>query len=269
MKRSPHPLLILSFDDAYRDFFENAMPVLLEEGIRANLNVVTACADTGHPYPWQDCLDVLNSAPDGLLQATLRSLGAGGLGGGEDRLQVGLAFTAWFQELSPETLQEVLTRLNLARTMRRFEATKMMTWSEIREADRLGFEIGSHSVSHASLDRLSQDRLEAEIVGSKVTLERELGHPVDVFAFPAGRMNQNAVQTAEQAGYRHVLGVGEALNDYHNRGAWNRILLYGRSLDRLIVRASGLETSLRRRTPFRQAGWALGIEPGRKAPFQV
>lgn len=160
-------------------------------------------------------------------------------------------------------------RLESAREARPPNETKMMTWSEVREADRLGFEIGSHSASHASLDRISPDLLEAEIVGSKLKLEGELGHPVDVFAFPAGRLNEIALQTARRAGYAHVLAVGDRLNDYHRAGVWQRILLYGQTLDRLIVRATGLETSLRYRTPFRQVGRAFGFETGREPVPQI
>src|SRR6185312_674219 len=43
--KSNKPALILSFDDGFLDFFENALPLLKKYGMPCNLNVVTNCLD--------------------------------------------------------------------------------------------------------------------------------------------------------------------------------------------------------------------------------
>jgi len=44
----PRPV-VLTFDDGYRDFYENAFPILQERGFPATVFVITARLDEGHP----------------------------------------------------------------------------------------------------------------------------------------------------------------------------------------------------------------------------
>jgi peptidoglycan/xylan/chitin deacetylase (PgdA/CDA1 family) len=75
---------------------------------------------------------------------------------------------------------------------------------QLRELSDLGFEIGSHSMTHAFLTDLDADRLHIEIVEAKDKLEQLLGRRVDHFACPGGRWNRHVSQIAELAGYRSV-----------------------------------------------------------------
>ena len=43
------PLIILSFDDGYKDFIEIVHPILVEEGVRANHNIIPSCVEKGIP----------------------------------------------------------------------------------------------------------------------------------------------------------------------------------------------------------------------------
>jgi L-malate glycosyltransferase len=61
-----------------------------------------------------------------------------------------------------------------------------MTWDDVRTLDAQGFEIGSHTCTHADMGRVPLDEAEREIRVSRERLESELGHPVGLFAFPYG-----------------------------------------------------------------------------------
>jgi len=61
-----------------------------------------------------------------------------------------------------------------------------MTWSDLRTLAAHGFEIGSHTCSHADLGSVSLDEARRELRESRVRLERELGQPIELFAFPYG-----------------------------------------------------------------------------------
>lgn len=76
-----------------------------------------------------------------------------------------------------------------------------LTWGRIRSLERNGFEIGSHSVSHADLTALDAASARRQLVVSKRTLERHLGHPDPWFAYPYGKHNAAVVALARQAGY--------------------------------------------------------------------
>jgi len=59
-----------------------------------------------------------------------------------------------------------------------------LDWKEIREIAKLGNSIGSHTVSHPNLQRVTRDRLVYEIAESKKVIEQEIGLAIDSFAYP-------------------------------------------------------------------------------------
>jgi peptidoglycan/xylan/chitin deacetylase (PgdA/CDA1 family) len=61
-----------------------------------------------------------------------------------------------------------------------------LTWDDLREMVRLGFEIGSHTVTHANLGRLGLEQATEELARSKAILEKQLSRPVRWFAYPFG-----------------------------------------------------------------------------------
>ncbi|MGH9750057.1 MAG: polysaccharide deacetylase family protein [Candidatus Polarisedimenticolia bacterium] len=61
-----------------------------------------------------------------------------------------------------------------------------LSWEEARQLRDRAFEIGSHSMSHRSLGRLEPADIEREARGSREVLERRLGVPVELFAYPFG-----------------------------------------------------------------------------------
>lgn len=61
-----------------------------------------------------------------------------------------------------------------------------LTWAEVREMARMGFEIGSHTVSHANLGAVGPAEARHEIFDSRRVLEDRLGQRVRWFAYPYG-----------------------------------------------------------------------------------
>ncbi len=80
-------------------------------------------------------------------------------------------------------------------------AETMCTAAEVRELAELGFEIGSHSMNHPRLTRLTDAELRAEIVDSKKALEDLLGRPVLSFSYPYGDQDARVRQVVAEAGY--------------------------------------------------------------------
>jgi peptidoglycan/xylan/chitin deacetylase (PgdA/CDA1 family) len=79
-----------------------------------------------------------------------------------------------------------------------------LTAGAVRELARLGFEIGSHSLSHAYLAGLHPDRLTQEIAESRDRLEQIAGTAVRHFSCPGGRWDANVARVAREAGYTAV-----------------------------------------------------------------
>ena len=64
-----------------------------------------------------------------------------------------------------------------------------------------GWDIGSHSKTHADLTTLSVTDMTDEIIQSKISLEKELHIPINYFAYPRGKYNKDILRIARSAGY--------------------------------------------------------------------
>ena len=115
--------LAITFDDGYRDNFENAMPVLEKLSLPATFFVVTQWIGTDY-VPWWD-----------------RQLGV---------------------------------------------RHPWMTWDQVRSLHRKGFDVGAHTRTHVDLGRISEVEAREEIFSARLELQRQLGAPVESFAYPYG-----------------------------------------------------------------------------------
>jgi len=78
----------------------------------------------------------------------------------------------------------------------------VMSKEQIRQLDKEGLEIFSHTLSHPVLTEIEDDRLEAELVGSKQNLERIIGHEVIGISYPHGVCDSRVCNAVKRAGYR-------------------------------------------------------------------
>lgn len=78
-----------------------------------------------------------------------------------------------------------------------------MTWDQIIEmAGSNVITIGSHSMTHAWLPDLAEQRLESEIASSKLAIESHIRKGVYSFSYPVGGFNQNVRDYVIRAGYK-------------------------------------------------------------------
>jgi peptidoglycan/xylan/chitin deacetylase (PgdA/CDA1 family) len=76
-----------------------------------------------------------------------------------------------------------------------------MDWTQLARLPADLVEIGSHTVSHAHLTRLSDDELMTELTQSRQRIEEELGRPCRYLAYPFGEEDQRVRAAAREAGY--------------------------------------------------------------------
>ena len=67
---------------------------------------------------------------------------------------------------------------------------EFMSWDQVREIQRMGFEIGSHTINHLKLTTLSPTEAEAECAGSFQALDDGLGTSKRHFCYPHGEFNR-------------------------------------------------------------------------------
>lgn len=115
---------------------------------------------------------------------------------------------------------------------------RCMSWDELRDLATVGWEVGSHTLSHPRLPRLSDAEIAVELGESRRECEERMGVPCRSIAYPYSDYDDRVVRAAADSGYRFAAIVP--------RGPraplplqWPRVGVYhGESAGRLRLRAA-------------------------------
>jgi peptidoglycan/xylan/chitin deacetylase (PgdA/CDA1 family) len=91
-----------------------------------------------------------------------------------------------------------------------------MTWRQVADLHRAGFEIGAHTRTHVDLGQITGEHALEEIVGSRRDLENKLAVKATSFAYPYGRPNQLTEANralVKQAGFESCCSCYGGTND--------------------------------------------------------
>jgi peptidoglycan/xylan/chitin deacetylase (PgdA/CDA1 family) len=200
----PRPVVVLTFDDGYRDNHAEALPILREEGARAAFYVTTGPLRSGRGLWISELHRLVPRLPGGTIELAGEPLEVPAPARRRP-LQRGL--TRRLAALTHPERERALDQLAAHAGLPRGEGLgeSFMTPDHLRELDRAGMAVGAHTRGHPHLDRLSGAHHDEEVRGSREDLEEILGRPVTDFAYPnpggGGRVEPPARQSAAAAGF--------------------------------------------------------------------
>ena len=90
-----------------------------------------------------------------------------------------------------------------------------INWNQLREINAQGHEVGSHSINHLDMLRLSPEEQTYELTNSKKTLEQKLEQEITVFSVPFGRYNRRILRRIKASRYRAALSSNKRVNRNH------------------------------------------------------
>lgn len=116
-------------------------------------------------------------------------------------------------------------------------AGRLLSATELRDMQRNGMEIGSHTVNHVRLTETVDEQLQRELINSKSILEDLLGHVVTSFAYPYGAWDDRCADAVKQAGYAAACTTrtGWALRD-HDPYRLRRLAVFNNDTLSIFVR---------------------------------
>jgi peptidoglycan/xylan/chitin deacetylase (PgdA/CDA1 family) len=181
----PANAVAITFDDGYADNLRAAR-TLARHGASATFYITAGCLAGGEPF-WPAELRYLVEAvltPRLELNAGAASITVD-LGTPPGRAAAVQTLTKAFKA-NPIPVRESL-REQLRAAAGRVEMPRvMLTWDELREMQRLGMTIGSHTMTHPNLPNAGLDAARDELVRSRHRLEHELQAAVTMFSYPNG-----------------------------------------------------------------------------------
>jgi peptidoglycan/xylan/chitin deacetylase (PgdA/CDA1 family) len=196
----PERAVLVTFDDGYRDFAENAWPVLRRHGVPATLFVPTAYpGDRSRRFWW----DRLHAAFSKGGQTPFRKASA---------------------EVSSMPHDEAMRRVDelVAELGEVDPGDVVLSWDELRSLADEGVALAAHTRTHPRLDRLPLDQAVAEVRGSIEDLKRETGSAPAAFAYPEGGHADDVVRALADEGVEVAFTTERGVNDLR-RPDWLRL----------------------------------------------
>lgn len=204
----PQRAVLITFDDAYCDFAENAWPVLKELNLPATLFVPTGYPDCPERLFWWDRL-YRSFMSTSKKSFDFEPIGNLPLESDEER-QISFNQVRDYVKTLPflktlEIVDSVTAELGLERS----DDKTVLSWDELRELAQQGVTLGAHTRSHSILSDLPFERMRREVRTSMRDMKREIGDDVlPIFSYPNGDYNDAAVEAVKDAGFRLAFGNG-------------------------------------------------------------
>jgi len=85
--------------------------------------------------------------------------------------------------------------------------------SDIKKLLKDGWEVGSHTLTHPDMYKLSNSEIEKEISNSREIIEKDLKIKVKYIAYPKGRYTNKIIDVTKKSGYRLGLTMDDGLID--------------------------------------------------------
>lgn len=186
------PRVAFTIDDGYADALEVAGPIFAEFDCPATCFVVPEVVEQREWF-WWDKIDTLLRATD--LRRLIVSFDGHnqslGLGDAAARRYAFDVLCEWTKRLPtaavPEFLEQVGSALNAQMPNKAPDEYRVLTWDEMRSAERRGWRFGAHTMTHPVVGRCDDQRAEWEIGASLAALRNQVSNPSDLFCYPVGR----------------------------------------------------------------------------------
>lgn len=217
------PLFTISFDDGWNDNYYYAFPILKKYRAPAIIFLVTSAIDTGELF-W----------PADVITKTQRVIDAGG----SERVSGALSLLcppgchldpdkplADQAEICVEALKPLSNMEREQQIAAYYDGIGaqqaplqgyILTWDQIREMQTEGIAFGSHTHTHRILKYASPEQIEEELMRSRNIISREVGKPVQAFAYPNARYNGNEGEILARCGYRYAFGLHNLSLRHHS-----------------------------------------------------
>jgi len=247
------PLLMLSFDDGYYDFYEYALPILSEYKFASNHNIVNECASLNSVIWTQRLNYIFNHAKDNGIDLSVDIEGvACKLSDFNNKWHsFYLMVFRFLLTVKKEDRNSFIDGLENKFSVK--ASYRMMNWEEIIDCSKNNVEIGSHTYSHDVISTIDDiTLLEKEILISRNEISEKINLPVNVLALPNGQGSISVENFVRNSGFKFLLYANDITNSIDltqkNKtfSTLNRINLLHENYPEMILRSELFHQKIRK-----------------------
>jgi len=180
--------LILTIDDGFTECYSVIAPILEEERIPATFFLINNCIDNKNMM-WIHKLEYLNqSLPKGKKHTIIKQFF--NQTGKSNNSETGfMELSKQWSTTEKDNYADIIWNLSLNESIEEWlqKHQPYLTIQQIKELVNAEFNIGSHSSTHPSCDKLNLDELKNEILESSNSIGEKLGTKIKYFSYPFGR----------------------------------------------------------------------------------
>jgi len=212
-KQNKKPYVVITFDDGYHDFYENALPLLTKFKFKSNLNIVYNAAEHDELI-WTQKIHCLleenlkhNKSYEITYKNKIHTYDSHSIADVSNNIIIDLmSETTEFRQTFVEHLESI--------SKNKVSYTPLMNWQQVNAAISFDVSIGSHTISHAVFNKNSTEtELDTEIIFSKKEIEKRIDRPVNTIALPNGLYTERVLSKCNEGSYSYVLLVDGGYNN--------------------------------------------------------
>jgi peptidoglycan/xylan/chitin deacetylase (PgdA/CDA1 family) len=196
--------IVLTFDDGLRNNYTVAYPILKRYGLPATFFVCPGLIES-RAWQWPHEMEqrLLSCSPGSLKKIC-------------DQMEIGEEEMK--QKGADDVVEIIIEHMKTMENERRIKAENFirslthdfetdqhqhdlydtMTWDELRSLDPRLITVGSHTVHHQLLTKVSYKEMHYQVQESKQWLQRRLDRPVELFCYPNGDYNESIARVVAQ-----------------------------------------------------------------------
>ena len=181
--------VVVTFDDGYRDNYENAFPVLKDYGIPATIFLSAEAVEKSSALWFDSVAELVMSRLKDSIDLSGYGLPVLEAGSQQEKSAVLGSILAFLKNSSSFIRREVIGELQkqcCAGAGKAEGKRVMLSRDDIRLMSACGIDFESHGMSHCILSNLTDAEMEYEISESARVIEKMTGRPVRYFAYPNG-----------------------------------------------------------------------------------
>lgn len=183
----PHKRVHVTFDDGLRDIYTHAYPILKKYNIPFTIYLSTAIPEGKADLWWLQLEQCCTPEESVSLMEQIYS--------------------------NPAQMADTMHALTHTKPDYALCAKLSLRWEEIQEMVNSGLcTIGTHSVAHVGLNRMSKEQMEYELNQSRKDVQEHLGIDPTHMSYPHSMYNDEVIHAVKEAGYKSAtLGYGGSI----------------------------------------------------------
>jgi len=242
---------IITFDDGYKDFLENAYPILQKYNIKSTLFVTVNPVNTNSLIWTSELNKAIENTTKNTLELTFNNkLNKYNISNTLQKQKVVFNLLQILKNISNKEQNKIISQIKTKLNYTKPDNINFLNWNDINKL-KTQVNIQSHSLTHSFMTTLTDNELDEELIMSKKILSDKTNTNIKYFSYPIGDYNNNVIEKTKKY-YTSAFIVSDNLVEVNKLSNNNykykipRINITDKSVYEVFFRINGFHTFVKK-----------------------